>query len=235
MHRLERDHWWFRGKSEAIHALLSRVGMGPPAPTDRIVDVGCGTGAILERFGAGATAVGIDDHVEALGFAVEREGARLMRSDARHLPFREASVDRLFLLDVAEHVVEDHLVFGEVARVLKSTGVGVIHVPAHPTMWSPHDEAMHHVRRYTRQEMRRKLHQAGLKPLVLTYTFAGTLIPAALVRMLKRRHGGQRTDFDMSPTWLNPLLERWQRVEAGWLSRQNLPFGLSLAAVVRPL
>lgn len=235
MHRLEREHWWFRGKGEVLEALLSRAGFDPPLAGDLVVDVGCGTGAVLERFGAGAIAVGIDDHVEALQFAARRPGARLLRSDARRLPFADASVDRLFLLDVAEHVPEDRRVFAEVARVLEPSGVGIIHVPAHPALWSPHDEAMHHVRRYTSRELRRKLEDAGLSPQVFTWTFAGILLPAALVRALKRNgSGGERADFDASPAWMNPLLTRWQRLEAAWLERGNLPFGLSLAALVRP-
>jgi ubiquinone/menaquinone biosynthesis C-methylase UbiE len=235
MHRLERNHWWFRGKREAIAALLDRTGIGPPTSGERIVDVGCGTGAVLERFGAGATAVGIDDHVEALRYAGRRPGARLMRSDARRLPFRDASVDRLFLLDVAEHVDDDRRVFAEVRRVLKPAGVAVVHVPAHPSMWSPHDEAMHHVRRYTRPELAAKLEEAGLATLAFTYTFAAILAPAACVRAVKRRNGGaERADFGVAPRWANAPLSIWQRVEAAWLRRLDLPFGLSIAAVVRP-
>lgn len=236
MHRLERDHWWFRGKREAIAALLERAGVGSPGPADRIVDIGCGTGAVLERFGAGAVAVGIDDHEDALRYAREKSGARLARSDARALPFRPASVDRLFLLDVAEHVPEDARVFAEIRRVLKPEGLAVVHVPAHPWMWSPHDEAMHHVRRYTRGELESRIREAGLAPAVLTYTFGGILLPAAAVRALKRRGaGGERADFGVAPRWMNRILATWQRLEAAWLARGNLPLGLSLAAVVRPV
>ena len=186
MHRLERDHWWFRGKRAAIAALLDRAGVSPPGPRDLVVDVGCGTGAILERFGAGATAVGIDDHEDALRHAREKSRALLARSDARALPFRTASVDRVFLLDVAEHVPEDGAVFSEIRRVLKPTGLAVVHVPAHPRMWSPHDEAMHHVRRYTRAALQTRIAEAGLAPVLLTYTFGALLLPAAAVRAWKR-------------------------------------------------
>jgi SAM-dependent methyltransferase len=235
MHRLERDHWWFRGKRAAVAALLARAGAEPPRPGDRVVDVGCGTGAVLERFGAGAVAVGIDDHEEALGFA-RRGGARLARSDARALPFRTGSVDRLFLLDVAEHVPEDERVFAEVRRVLAPAGLAVVHVPAHPRLWSPHDAAMHHVRRYTRESLAARIEGAGLVPVVLTYTFAGLLVPAAIVRAWKRRAdraGGADADFGVAPGWANRALSAWQRAESAWLARANLPLGLSLGAVVR--
>ena len=237
MHRLERDHWWFRGKREAVAALLARAGAGPPRPGDRVVDVGCGTGAVLERFGSGAVAVGIDDHEEALAFARRKSGARLARADARALPFRTGSVDRLFLLDVAEHVSEDERVFAEVRRVLAPGGLAVVHVPAHPRLWSPHDAAMHHVRRYTRRALEDRIEAAGLVPVVLTYTFGGLLVPAAIVRAWKRRAasvGGERADFGVAPLWANRALSVWQRAEAAWLSRANLPLGLSLGAVVRP-
>jgi SAM-dependent methyltransferase len=238
MHRLERDHWWFRGKRAAVAALLERTGAGAPAPGERVVDVGCGTGAVLERFGAGAVAVGIDDHEDALRFAREKSGARLLRADARALPFASGSVDRLFLLDVAEHVPEDARVFDEIRRVLAPRGLAVVHVPAHPRMWSPHDEAMHHVRRYTRAELAARIADARLAPIVLSYTFGGILLPAVLVRAWKRRGGrgaaGERADFGVAPAWMNRLLAGWQRAEAAWLGRANLPLGLSLAAVVRP-
>jgi SAM-dependent methyltransferase len=237
MHRLERDHWWFRGKREAIAALLERAGVDPPKWGERIVDVGCGTGAVLERFGAGAVAIGIDDHEDALRYARERSGARLARADARALPFRGGSVDRLFLLDVAEHVREDARVFSEIHRVLAPDGLAIVHVPAHPWMWSPHDEAMHHVRRYTRSELAGRIQAAGLEPLLLTYTFGGILLPAAAVRAWKRRGTrtttAERADFDVAPRWMNRTLAAWQRVEAAWLERGNLPLGLSLAAIVR--
>lgn len=234
MHRLERSHWWFRGKRAAVAALLARAGIGSPRPGERVVDVGCGTGAVLERFGTGARAVGIDDHADALRFAREKGGPRLARADARALPLRSGSVDRLFLLDVAEHVPEDGLVFGEVRRVLADGGVAVVHVPAHPRLWSPHDLAMHHVRRYTRPALRARIREAGLEPVVLSWTFGGILLPAAAVRAVKRRaKTAEHADFGTAPRWMNEALTAWQRVEGAWLARANLPFGLSLGAVVR--
>jgi len=238
MHRLERDHWWFRGKREAIGALLERAGVGPPVPRERVLDIGCGTGAVLERFGAGAFRLGIDDHEDALRHAREKSGATLLRADASALPVRDASVDRIFLLDVAEHVPEDARVFGEIRRVLAPRGLAVIHVPAHPSMWSPHDEAMHHVRRYTRAALEARLREAGLAPAVLTYTFGGILLPALAVRAWKRRSrdgAAERADFEVAPVWMNRALAGWHRLEAMWLARRDLPLGLSLAAVVRPV
>lgn len=230
MHALERGYWWFRAKRAVVRALLSRVGAGEPGPADRVVDVGCGTGAVLEAFGGRGRAVGIDDHAEALAHARERSGAALVRGSVTALPLASGSVDRLFLLDVAEHVEDDRAAFAEVARALAPGGLAVVHVPAHPALWSPHDEALHHVRRYRRDELLDRLAAAGLEPLATTWTFAAILAPAAVLRRL-RRGGG--TDFGVVPRWLDGPLALWHRLEAAWLERFDLPFGLSLAAVVR--
>lgn len=235
MYALEREHWWFRGKREAVRALLRRAGIGTPARGEVVLDVGCGTGAALEALGPPGIAVGIDDHEEALDFARRRGPVRPLRATATALPVAGGSVHRLFLLDVAEHVPDDCALFGEVLRVLRGDGVAVVHVPAHPSLWSPHDEVMHHVRRYRRSELVEKLRDAGLEPVAVTYTFAGTLVPAAAIRWWKRRIGSEiRADFGLVPRWANRFLLAWQRGEAAWLRRRSLPFGLSLAAVVRP-
>lgn len=230
MHRLERDHWWFEGKRGVVESLLSRAGIGAPSPDEVVLDVGCGTGAALEAFGCPAVPVGMDDHREALRF-VDRDLVRRVQGRATRLPFRSSSVDRVFLLDVAEHVGDDEAVFREIRRVLRRSGFAIVHVPAHPALWSGHDEAMHHVRRYRRSELEAKLGRGGLEPIVLTWTFAGILVPAAVVRTARRRSGS--ADFDSVPRWLDPWLRMLQKLETAWLRRADLPFGLSLGALVR--
>ena len=63
------------------------------------------------------------------------------------------------------------------------------------------------------------------------------LAPAAAVRLAQRRlgtHNGYTTDLALGPGWLNDVLERPLRFEAGWLRRGGtLPAGLSLLAVLR--
>ena len=49
-----------------------------------------------------------------------------------------------------EHIIEDDQVVSEIARVVKPGGKVLIAVPADMRLWSAHDEAVGHVRRYTR-------------------------------------------------------------------------------------
>ena len=49
--------------------------------------------------------------------------------------------------------VEDDQVVAEIARVVRPGGKVLIAVPADPRLWSRHDEAIGHVRRYSRTEL----------------------------------------------------------------------------------
>ncbi len=77
-HRLrdiERRHWWSRGLRRAMRALLRRAvgtrGVG------RLLDVGCGTGYLLEvvrAWGLAGQAVGVDVSLHALALSRSEEG-----------------------------------------------------------------------------------------------------------------------------------------------------------------
>ena len=49
MHDLEARHWWFRAKRRLVRALLERWGGAPGL----LVDVGCGTGIVLQELPPG--------------------------------------------------------------------------------------------------------------------------------------------------------------------------------------
>jgi ubiquinone/menaquinone biosynthesis C-methylase UbiE len=73
---------------------------------------------------------------ELLGDQAQGPGrVALHRADARMLPFQSGSFDRVFLLDVVEHIAGAELgdVLGEVYRVLETGGQAVIHTM--PNTW----------------------------------------------------------------------------------------------------
>ena len=74
----------------------------------------------------------------------------VIRADARFLPFPSAGLDLVVAFDILEHIEEDHLAAAEIRRVLRPGGTALIAVPADMRLWSAHDEAVGHVRRYDR-------------------------------------------------------------------------------------
>jgi SAM-dependent methyltransferase len=90
-------------------------------------------------------------------------GLRAVQADARDLPIESGSVDLVTALDVLEHIEEDYLATEQIARVLRPGGRALIAVPCDMSLWSAHDEAVGHVRRYCRDSLTGVVEKAGLR------------------------------------------------------------------------
>ena len=69
--------------------------------------------------------------------------------------FERNAYDLIALLDVLEHVPDDLASLRAIHRRLKPGGALLLTVPANPWMWSAHDAAHHHFRRYTKKQLER--------------------------------------------------------------------------------
>jgi ubiquinone/menaquinone biosynthesis C-methylase UbiE len=96
-----------------------------PAP-GRVLDVGCGTGALLRRLGArlpGADLAGVDPAPRMLAEARKRlNGVRLAQAAAERLPFVDASFDLVVSAMSFDHWADQELGLAECARVLDRGG-----------------------------------------------------------------------------------------------------------------
>jgi ubiquinone/menaquinone biosynthesis C-methylase UbiE len=236
MDRLEADHWYFVGKRELLQRTMRRA--LPPCPNRRVLDVGCGTGKILEMLQRSTRALGTDHSAEALTFCRVKGLTGLVRADAAGaLPFRDGQLDTVFACDVIEHLVDERPVLREICRLLKREGTLIVTVPAMQFLWSQHDVALGHYRRYHRDQLAAVLAEAGFHVDRVSY-FNTLLFPVACaVRLLRRRANGRdnHSDFIIGlPAAVNALFLGCLRVEAWFLDRWNFPFGLSLIAVASP-
>jgi SAM-dependent methyltransferase len=89
-------------------------------------------------------------------------GIDVIRADARELPVRTGSMDLVTAFDILEHIEEDYLAAAEITRVLRPGGTALIAVPADMALWSAHDTAVGHVRRYTRGTLADVVVKGGL-------------------------------------------------------------------------
>jgi SAM-dependent methyltransferase len=154
---LEDRHWWYRERRVLLARALRRL-----RPPGRALDIGAAGGGntrVLRRHGWRPVAV----EFSAEGAEVARErGLDVLRADARWLPVASRSMDLVVAFDVLEHIREDHLAAEEIRRVLRPGGTALIAVPCDPALWSAHDEAVGHVRRYTRQSLLGLMDKADL-------------------------------------------------------------------------
>ena len=152
----------------------------------RVLDLGCGAGrhtyAALER---GAHVVGVDLDGQLLKQVADMSGALIegghvppgasasfLQGDATRLPFADASFDRVIVSEVFEHIPDDTMAMGEVARILTPNGKAAITVPRYwpeRVCWALSDEYHAneggHVRIYRADQMVDRLKRNGLRPL----------------------------------------------------------------------
>ncbi|MCS7300267.1 MAG: class I SAM-dependent methyltransferase, partial [Fimbriimonadales bacterium] len=229
MYQREGDYWWFVARRRLALRLLEAYGR---PPTGRLLDAGCGTGALLHTLQAHGFAVGVDIEREALRLTRQRGALPVVQARLEALPFASESFKVAFALDVLEHLPDERPALCELYRVLQSGGYLIVSVPAYRWLWSKHDLALAHYRRYTAHELRARLQEAGFEVLKLSYSLCLLLPLIALARWLDRlRPGAPAATVVPVPRWLNRALIRLQEWETRLLLRRNLPFGVSLAAV----
>jgi SAM-dependent methyltransferase len=118
---------------EKLHHLLDLV------PFDkyrgkRVLDVGCGAGTDLARFGrAGAIGTGVDISPSAIELArknVAQQGltADLREADGEHLPFADGTFDLVFAHGVVQYTPDSQKLVDECRRVLKPGGEAIFQV-----------------------------------------------------------------------------------------------------------
>ena len=226
----DRDHWWFRGRRAILLVLLRRV-LTPGRHC--LLELGCGSGNVLEALAEFGEAVGMEAD-ERLVSAARSAGLDVRQGslpDDRVVP--AGWPDVALLLDVLEHVDDEAAVLQAAHDTLAPGGTLVVTVPAYAWLWSSHDVAVGHRRRYTAASLRAALTAAGFAVMHLSY-FNILLLPAiAVVRGWKRLRRDPRHDLVRPPAVLNATLARVFALEAALVPRVRVPAGASLVAVAR--
>src|SRR5207244_8211618 len=139
MFQVEETHWWY----SALHRLIFQALEAelPDWRENEIVDVGCGTGAILEQLGNPGKNVGIDLAPEAISFCRERGLNNVRQGDICALPFADASFDAVICSSVLYHqwVGDVEGAVREMHRVVRPSGVLLINVTAFPFLYIVND------------------------------------------------------------------------------------------------
>lgn len=227
--RVERRHWWFAGRREIVARVLERR----LAPGAAVLDVGCGTGFVLERLVRSFDAWGVEPDAGVRARTADAVRARVLPGSSDDLSgLGGRRFNAVLLLDVIEHVDDDAAALRGAAQALLPGGLLLATVPAHPWLWSRHDELNAHRRRYTRATLRRALERAGLRPLHLSH-FNTRLFPLALAhRVIHRRDTSP--GLEVPPGALNRAFGSVFAGEAAAIER-GYPFGLSLLALAAPV
>lgn len=219
-------HWWFRSKGAFVASVLRRHRR--PGPTPYLVDVGAGAGGVTAVLGWPPDRLAAVEGSEALVRAARaRHGLLAVVGATDALPLRGGSAGVVTMLDVVEHLEDPVGALREVHRALEPGGRLVVTVPAHQWLWSPADELLGHVRRYTRPVLREQLRAAGFEPLVLTHVFSWLVVPVWLRRRFATG-SDEQLGLDQTSTLVDRLALVLTRVERAVVARVPLPLGTSI-------
>lgn len=246
---IELEHWWFVARRQIVLTVLRRYlpkGFEGEGTVPLVLDVGIGSGVMLQYLETFGQVFGCDRAWAALLYSFPKTAGQVVQAEAERLPFKPESLDLVTLLDLLEHTVDDERVLRDVGRVLRPNGFLCATVPAYRWLWGNQDLISRHVRRYQPGELERKIRMVGLKIVYRSY-FNTFLFPfVALIRLARRCSGlvcGRSagldpdrvaSDFSMTkPGRLNDTLAWIFSQEARWLRRWRFPVGVSLLCLAQ--
>jgi SAM-dependent methyltransferase len=232
MYEIEGQHWWFRARRDILISLISKY-----IPYGNILDVGCGTGFILETLQKNESKYkvwGVDVSEIAIQFCQERGLTHVTQGRLENNDLPKHYFDLMMFLDMIEHLEQDLPSLLQAKQYLNSQGKILITVPAYQFLWSAHDEIHHHKRRYTKKQITELLHQAGYEVIFSSYfnTFLFPLIAIArLIGNLQNRH--HSSDVNLPSRWINQILYQIFGWEKKLLPSLSFPFGVSIICLAR--
>jgi SAM-dependent methyltransferase len=240
---IEERHFWFRARNRLIAECAKKIS-SELRPGYSVLEVGCGTGNVLRALREACphgVVVGLELWFDGLRHAQRRSPGFLVQGDVRRCPFSK-QFDLVGMFDVLEHIREEQETLVSLRQLLAPGGRLLLTVPAHQSLWSYFDEAAHHCRRYSGDEIRRKLTEAGFEvefqsqfmacifPLVWFLRKISRLRPQSDFRDAKML---ARDEFRLVPV-INGILTAVLNLEAAWVTRSHmLPIGTSLLVIAR--
>ena len=229
MDTVENNHFWFIAKRKFLDVVLQRIRANKKI---KVLDVGCGTGAVMKYLATKNFLVSGIDMSETAHDYCRKKGLEVSSGLANIIPYPDKSFDIIFVIDVLEHLDNPSESVKEISRVLKDGGVFIATVPAHQWLWSYHDEALHHKKRYSKKEFA-DLFNDGFVLEIISWIHAFILLPAIFMRFFKNKNNG--SDVKEPPFIINKIMSLVYTVEIIVFKTLHyyLPFGLSLLVVAR--
>jgi SAM-dependent methyltransferase len=241
----EDRHFWFRARNKVLARVVGQLVADMPAGY-RVLEVGCGTGnvlRVLEQVCSRGQVMGMELYDEGLHYARQRVRCPLIAGDIHTFKFPHP-FHLIGLFDVLEHLPDDVRILEALRKNLQPGGKLLLTVPAHQSLWSYADEYGGHYRRYSVQQLRAVLEEAGFR-VEFVSQFMMMLYPFLKLGRLwngrgktdsledKKARSVRELQTSGFTNWTLYSLLQW---EAGWLTRRRrLPLGTSLLAIAEPV
>lgn len=233
---IERGHFWRNAKRQLV---LELIGERFPGRSDlHLIDIGGAASLIAKDMQAFGRVETVEPDEAMVNVARSAQGIVVHQGNLPDgLPKLEPA-HVITLLDVVEHIDDDLSALRAVAPLLTPDGIVIVTVPALRWLWSDHDVALHHKRRYTKDTLSALFTKAGYRIERLSY-YTSLLLPllagTRLASQLKpKKPGPPAYDVSVPMQPVNTVLGSVMTAERKLLKRLDMPLGSALFAVVRP-
>lgn len=217
-----KDFFWHKAKIHLIEILLNKV---KSAKKVKILNLGAGTGddlPVIAKFGE-IYVIDIDSYALEL---IPKDLIYEKRTcNACYLPYVNNFFDLIVAFDLLEHIENDKLAINEIYRVLKKGGFFIFTVPAFNFLYSSHDKALNHFRRYDKRYIKNLFSNFECKEL--GYWVFLLFLPVAIQRLLKRKNYIPRVHFMNLPKFVNNILYYLLRCE-NWFIKYKIPLPIGI-------
>lgn len=195
---LARRHPWEVARFRFLRRELGQLVARP----SRVLDAGAGDAwfsrELLPHLAPGSAITCWDAHYATL--PAGGPGLRFTRERP------DGPFDLLLLLDVLEHVEDDRAFLGDLVAQLAPGGHALITVPAWQPLFTQHDVALRHFRRYAPDQGARLLQGAGLEIVRKGGLFHSLLLPRLGARLAEAVRGPKAQPGEVGAWSRGPLL-----------------------------
>lgn len=229
-------HWWWRSRRRFVLHLIQQIACRNGV--ESILDIGCGDGLFFSDLMSVAPTWGVEPDASLISPSnPHRNRIDICAFSEDYRPGR--AFDLIVMLDVLEHIEDDAAAMQCLQTLLVPGGRAILTVPALQLLWSQHDEANDHFRRYSRAQLCHRIVEAGLDIERLGFYFGWTVLPLILRRIVQpgRTKATERGEADyqvpIPAQPINTMLEWISSVDHALARRLPLPVGSSLFVVCR--
>jgi SAM-dependent methyltransferase len=227
----EETHWWFVSRRLILEKILTHF---LPYTTEwrDILEIGCGSGGNLQMLQAHGNVSAVELDEPSRRKANNREICLVQKGGLPDdIPF-DTQFDVICALDVLEHIDNDLLALQSINNHLKENGTLLVTVPAYNFLWSQHDDANQHYRRYTKTQLITIASNSSLQIKYSTY-FNTLLFPILATYRIVEKLVSARNTMSISrlSVPLEYLLQSIFSSERFLLPSIAFPFGLSVLLV----
>ena len=235
----EELHFWYKARKNLIFNILNSV-LKNYDKNRSILNIGCGTGTELEIIKQFGSVVALDKNQSALS-EVKKLNFETMQVDIEKYELPKEYYNAICCFDCLEHLKNDQKAIDNIYQSLKPGGYFIFSVPAFQFLFSSHDIAMEHFRRYGKKEIKYKLEKSGFRVARLDY-WNTLLFPVIVaIRLAKKivyfvlpKEKKHKTEIKNSNKYLNKLLFWILNLENNkFLFNLLKPFGVSVWGIYR--